>query len=139
MSLMELDVRYQKLNSAGFSWGHREQLHECSALLQDTLALRGSWEESGRRKALLRFADKLLRARRKIGWAEVELGTHWENRPLAAALCDSPVLVLAYPQTSELVPEIEHQIPVTGSKKVEKKQLGPDREVQLGRRLHSAA
>lgn len=112
------------------------------ASLQETLGLRSSPEEPGRRKDLLRFADKLPRAGRKRGWAQ---GRGRAGDPLGeqvtveAALCESQVLAQAHPQTLELGPRLECQIPVAGSKKVEKKQLGPGREVQLGRRLHPAA
>lgn len=43
---------------------------QCSALLQGTLGLRNFQKVPGRRKGLLRFADKLPRAGRKRGWAQ---------------------------------------------------------------------
>lgn len=52
------------------------------ASLQETLGLRSSPEEPGRRKDLLRFADNFpgLGEREDGHRAEVELETHWENR-----------------------------------------------------------
>lgn len=129
---------------AGAPGATENNVAQCSALLQGTLGLRNCQEEPGRRKGLLRFSDKLPRAGKKRGRPQ---GRGRAGDPLgeqATGCCSlspraSPGLAQAHPQTLELAPRSEHQVPVAGSEKVGKKQLEPGRKVQLGRRLHPAA
>lgn len=113
---------------------------QCSVLLQGALGLRNCQDEPGRRKGLLRFSDKLPRAGKKRGRPQGRGRAGDPLREQATGCCSlSPRASPAHPQTLELAPRSEHQVPVAGSKKVEKKQLEPGRKVQLGRRLHPAA